>query len=408
MRLFSRFIQLAFWGSVLCVGACGGDDDAAGSAGSAGATAGSAGSAGAAAGSAGSAGATDCSSATTHIDKVVCASNAFLATLSETEKTSVQYAWTDSVAKTRWSNLPGVQRNGLQFGNLSATSLAAAKAIADVVLTDAGYADFVGVLAADDYLGSYNGGSSTGGPGAGGPGAGPGGGGGSTYSSNNYYIAFIGTPSATGDWMLQIGGHHMAYNITYLAGVGYPTPNHIGAEPKGSFTVNGNTYTPLDDEGSAFFAVFNALSSTELASAYLQGQTFADVLVGPDEYQTGTYADSFPTGANRKGVLVSTLSDAQKSLVLAAMKEWVNDFEPEIADALLAAYTTDDAYADTYVAWGGTQASGVNPDVNGTYLRIDGPRVWIELSAQGGVVIQGKTHFHTIFRDKSFDYGHSL
>lgn len=396
------------------VGACGDDEttagDAAGaagtSAGSAGAgTAGTAGSgtsgqAGADAGSAGAAGGAtaDCGSATTHADKVVCAASAFLATLSDSEKASVQYAWTDSVAKTRWSNLPGVTRNGLKFGSMSAASLAAAKAVADAVLTDAGYADFVGVLAADDYLGTLSSGGGMGGPG-----------GGNQYTSGNAVIAFIGVPSTTGDWMLQLGNHHMAYNVTYLAGTGYPTPNHIGAEPKGSFTVNGGTYAPVDDEASAFFGVFKALSTAQLASAYLAGQAFADVLIGPDEYGTGSYpTDSYPAGANRTGVLVSSLSTEQQALVKAAMQQWVDDFDPAIATPLLAAYTTTEALADTYVAWGGTQASGVDPDVSGTYLRIDGPRVWIELSAQGGVVIQGKTHFHTIYRDKAFDYGHSL
>jgi hypothetical protein len=60
------------------------------------------------------------------------------------------------------------------------------------------------------------------------------------------------------------------------------------------------------------------------------------------------------------------------------------------------------------VAWGGTEASGVDVDVDGTYMRIDGPRVWIELACQAGVVIQGKTHFHSIYRDKQYDYGNTL
>lgn len=364
------------------------------------AAAGSAGSSDAAGtgGSAGAASTTDCASASTHIDKVVCASEAFLATLDDTQKTSVQYAFTDSVAKTRWSNLPGVQRNGVAFGDLSETSLAAAKALAATVLSADGYSDFLGVLAADDYLASQQ---STGG-GMGGPGGG-------AYSSGNAKIAFLGTPSATTDWMLQIGNHHMAYNITYVAGVGYPTPNHVGAEPKGTFTINGSSYDPLGDEADAVFGLFKSLDSTQLTAAYLKGPAFADVLLGPDEYATGAYpTDSYPAGANRTGVLVSSLTSDQQALVKTAIELWVGDFDSAISDSLLADYTTTEAFADTYIAWGGTEASGLDADVTGTYLRSDGPRVWIELSAQGGVVIQGQTHFHTIYRDKAQDYGHSL
>ena len=68
----------------------------------------------------------------------------------------------------------------------------------------------------------------------------------------------------------------------------------------------------------------------------------------------------------------------------------------------MTAYTG--AYNDTLFAWAGA-SSGPSPDVQNSYLRIDGPRVWIELAAQGGVVIRNQTHYHTIFRDKEKDYG---
>jgi hypothetical protein len=334
----------------------------------------------------------DCSSATTQIEKVVCASEAFEATLSDSEKATLLYDFTDATAKTTWSNLPGVTRNGLEFSNLSATSLAAAKALAETVLSADGYADFTGVLAADDYLNSQ------------GSGGGPGGG---AYGSGNYYVAFIGTPSTTGDWMLQLGGHHMAFNITYVGGVGYPVPNHLGVEPKASFTVDSETFEPMGEEGAAISGIFTGMSSAELASAYLSGQTFADVLIGPDN-GSGAQPDDYPTGTNRKGVLVSSLSSAKQALVTAAIRQWVADYGSDIADPLMADYTTASAYADTYVAWGGTQASGPDVDVGGTYFRIDGPRLWIEVACQNGVVIQGKTHYHSVFRDKAMDYGDSL
>ncbi len=372
----------------------------------------------------------NCAAEATHIEQVVCASNAFLATLTEAQRTSVLYAWTDEAAKTYWSNLPGVTRTGITWGTLSAESKAAALGLASLVLTSEGYADMTGIFAADDYLDEQGG--STGGPpggdggmggppggdggmggppgdgGMGGPPGGDGGtGGGPTlaYSSDNYIIAFIGTPSTTGNWMLQIGGHHMAFNVTYMNGAGYPTPNHLGVEPKSSFTVNGESYAPLRDDGDAMVAVYQALTPEQLDAAYLTG-TFSDVVLGPVEYGTGSYANVvFPA---QQGVLVSSLSESQQALVTAAIQQWVADFAPAIADPLVAAYTSADAYAHTYVAWGGTKSAGVDVDVNGTYMRIDGPRVWIEVACQQGVVIQNATHYHTIYRDKQTDYGNQL
>lgn len=417
MKIFERVAWIGASCSLLVLGACHGSTTGSGNSDS-GTTA------------------QDCESASTHIEQVVCASNAFLATLTDEQKAAVQYEWTNEVAKTAWSNLPPpiTTRNGLTWGSLSAESRAAELKLASLVLTSDGYADMTGVWAADDYLGSYQGSGTTGGDGGtggpprgdggmggppggdggmGGPpggdgGMGGGGGGaGLSYSSNNYIIAFIGTPSTTGNWMLQIGGHHMAYNVTYLNGTGYPTPNHIGAEPKASFTDDAGTFAPLADEGAAMVALYTSLDSTQLTSAHLTG-TFSDVVLGPVEYQTGSYANvKFPTQA---GVLVSSMTAAQQALVTAAIKKWVADFAPAISDPLVAAYTSADAYAHTYVAWGGSEdvTAGPNVDVDGTYLRIDGPRLWIEVACQGGVVIQGITHYHTIYRDKQFDYGNEL
>jgi Protein of unknown function (DUF3500) len=400
MHIYLRYTAAVF--SVLLASACS-DDSSTASTGTggtasttgAGGDAATTGTGGASTTTTGTGTPSECASLTTNIERVVCAADAFTATLTSAEQASVLYDWTNSVAKTRWSNLPGANRNGLKFGSLTAASRAAAMVVADQMLSDAGYQDFVGVLAADDYLGTLSGSNP--------------GGGGAQYSSDNYYIAFIGKPSTTGDWMLQIGGHHMAWNVTYRAGVGYPTPNHIGVEPKASFTVNGASYAPLKEEGDAIHAVFASLSAADLSSAYLTGQTFADVLLGPDEYETGSYANVvFPAGANRKGVAVSTLTAEQQKLVTTAIGQWVNDFDPAVADSLMTLYTSADAYKDTLVAWGGVEAKGVDVDVDTTYMRIDGPRVWIEVSCQAGVVVKGVTHYHSMFRDKTMDYGNSL
>lgn len=328
--------------------------------------------------------------------KTVCLSEAVLASLSDDQKASVFYEFSDTAARTGWSNLPTnlVQRNGLRLGDLSTQSQELVEALAAHVLSTEGYTDWVGVRAADEYLVEQ-----------GGAGGGPQGG--FSYGAAEYYIAFLGTPSTTEDWMLQLGGHHMAFNITYVGGVGYPVPNHIGSEPKSNFTLDAVTYGPLLGEGDAWVSLFGSLDATQVSDAYLAGQTFADVLVGPDN-NSGTQPDNYPTGNNRSGVLVSTLSDEQKSKVIAVIRQWVADYGAEIADPLIAEYTSEAAFADTYVAWAGSENAGPDVDTQGTYFRIDGPRLWIEVACQGGIVIQGETHFHTVYRDKLMDYGGNL
>ncbi|MEZ4382266.1 MAG: DUF3500 domain-containing protein [Nannocystaceae bacterium] len=338
----------------------------------------------------------DCDGATTNIEVVVCAAEAFLAGLSSDELSAANLPFSDTVSRTKWSNLPGQERPGVQMGALSTDSQARAMTLMTAVLSTAGRTDLDGVRAADDYLGTMGG---------------MGGMGGGQYSADNYYVSVLGTPSTTGDFAVMFGGHHMAFNMTYIAGVGYPIPNHLGVEPKAEFSIDGEAYAPMTGEGAALLAVFASFDSAALSEGFLAGQNFSDVLIGPVEYGTGSVDAAqakYPTGDNRSGVLVSSMTSDQQALVTAAIAEWVEDADPEVAAELMATYTSAEAFADTYVAWGGDEDAGVDPDVNGTYMRIDGPRLWIELSCQNGVVIQGQTHYHSIYRDKQFDYGGSL
>jgi hypothetical protein len=244
--------------------------------------------------------------------------------------------------------------------------------------TGEGYDEFTQIMAADDYLGTMA----------------------SGYSSGNYIIAFLGTPTTTGKWMLQFGGHHYAQNITYDAGVVTSiTPLHQGVEPKGSFTTGGTTYTgPIESEHTAMQNMLGAFTSTELASAKISG-TFSDCLMVP-----GSTTNTMPT--TKQGIQVSTLSTAAQAKVLAAMMPWINDLDATSAAAFTTIYQNE--LANTYVCYA-SNTSGVAGSAssflttNTDYVRIDGPSVWIEFICQTGVVLSG-IHYHTVMRDHTRDY----
>ena len=338
----------------------------------------------------------------TYVENVVCAVDVFEATLTASQWAQADYSASEyttaqlNVYKTLWSNLPESAladgRAGLAYGDLDTSEqINAFFAVADTALTDAGYADFLAVLAADDYLGTMQ----------------------SGYGSEYAHIAVIGTPSTTGQWTLMLGNHHMVYVITFYDGVAYPTPHHIGVEPKAAFTIDGKTYQALADKAAGMLAIFygqsGSLSSSQLSAARLSA-TYGDILLGPVEYGTGSYAAvaaKYPT--SNRGLLVSSLNSAQQALVTAAITQWASDYDASVTSDLVAAYTSSSAYASTYVAWSGTSSESYpNVDNTNTYMRIDGPRVWIEIACQDGVVISGKTHYHMIFRDKTTDYYNEL
>ncbi len=312
--------------------------------------------------------------ALTGVEKLVCLADAFKATLSAAQITTLQIDRTLVNAK-KWSNLPvGLSgRPGLRFKDLTATQLAAALAIVQAATgtgANEGYAEQLGLWAADQYLAEN--------------------GGGSGYGDGLYYIAFLGAPSLTGDWELMTGGHHVAVANNYSAGkLSGATPSFRGIEPFASFTQDGNTYQPLVQERDAMAAMLAGLSSTELAVAKV-GTTFGDIVLGPNkDWQ-------FPTA--KIGIKVGTLTVAQKTLVLAAINTYVADIADADAADIMAIYTA--GLDETYVAYSGN-ANLLNQN---DYVRIDGPRVWIEYSTQNGIILSPK-HPHSVWRDRQSDYG---
>ncbi|MBK1881276.1 DUF3500 domain-containing protein [Luteolibacter pohnpeiensis] len=324
-------------------------------------------------------------------EAVVEAANDFMALLSTSQKT-VSSSQSNSTCLfsatignvTTWSNVPvsASTRNGLQFSGLTTEQYNAALAVVETALSDQGVTLFDEIRLADKYIsgevtnskGTTN----------------------SMWGFYKYYIAFIGTPSTTTPWTLQIGGHHLAYNLTYNGTYVSGTPMFSGTEPN-SFTISGTTYSPLGTPRE----ILESLRPTLTTSAKLSG-TFSDVVFGPNG--TGNHdtvqPKSYPT--SDRGQLYSSLTTAQQELVLEYINFWINKPDASISDVMAANYTSPEALADTYIGYGG---SSTTLGSSGSYFRVDGPRLWIEYVVQGGVYDQSGIHDHSVVRDKLADYG---
>ena len=322
------------------------------------------------------------------VSDVVTKALAFKALLTATQQATLEQTYTTTLAR-RWSNLPcgSSCRNGIQFSSLNATQLAAAVEVIKAAMgtvANEGAAEFNQIRLADAYLGAN--------------------GGGGGYSDGIYFLSFLNTPTTSGGWMLQFGGHHYGANIAYNQGhVVSGTPQFEALEPL-TFTTSGTTYAPLAQERDALAAMLAALNATQLASAKLT-QTFGDTTMTPGESNGGN--GTFP--ATKVGLAVSTLSDAQKLLVLAAMKPWVQDMDDAVAANLLSIYESE--LNGTYIAFTGNGTAGDASSflvTNTNYARIDGPSVWIEFVCQNGVVFRNQIHYHTVWRDHLRDYGKDL
>ena len=318
---------------------------------------------------------TSCAAAT-GLAKVVCLTQAFEATLSDSLLSAVQLPYSLTNAK-KWSNLPAglSARYGINLASLNETQRIAFKDLMLAVLalnvTDEGYDEMIGSMVADNFL-AVNGG-------------------GTTYGAGNFYVSILGTPSTTGLWELLFTGHHYTQPYTFngTGGTGY-TPAFRAIEPTYTVTENGKTYQPMEQERLAFAAMLTSLSSSEQAAAKLSS-TFGDVVLGPGQDW------KFPT--TKVGLKVGSLTSDKQALVLNAIKLYVNDLDAVSAAAVLAKYTNE--LAETYISYAGNTSVTASND----YIRIDGPNVWIEFSYQGGVIIKNMPHPHSVWRDRTTDYG---
>jgi hypothetical protein len=301
--------------------------------------------------------------------RIVAAAQALVATLDEAGRKKVQFPF-EGPQKTRWSNLPtGIfKREGLRLADLTPAQRKAVMTLLAAALSGRGYQKVEEIMQGDEVLRQ---GAATNRSG-----------GGPMFGKEEYYLAFLGTPSTTDPWMLQFGGHHLAINLT-LGGVqASMTPSLPAAQPA-TYTIEGRTIRPLGAENDKAFALVNALDSTHRSQAILNSRV-ADLVLGPGkDGQT----------IQPEGLKASSMTAAQQTMLLELIQEWAGIMSDAYAASRMADIKA--RLPDTYFAWSG-------PTTNGSvaYFRVQGPTLVIEYAPQGNV-----DHIHTIYRDPTNDYG---
>ncbi len=290
----------------------------------------------------------------------------------------------------RWSNLPVgiVPRIGVRIGDLDARQAGALRTLLTATLSACGLKLYDEIRMADDVLAPLDERHIG-------------------WSGGNYYVAFLGTPSAQKPWILQAGGHHLAYNFAFNGPETGATPLFFGTEPI-RFDAAGATHEPLQAQSTAMAALAGSLAS--YPQAHLPG-TYTDVVKGVlTEFPTGTsgvrgtdggFPQTYPTGTTERGIRYSALAPAAQARVRAALESYLSLPGDALTRALLAAYEAPEALNDTYVGYAGA----VDLSARGSYVRIDGPRVWIEFVVQPAVARPADIHYHALWRDKVADYG---
>jgi len=319
----------------------------------------------------------------TGVAKLACLAEEFYSLLTPAERAQTILPLTLANAR-RWSWEPTTvfPRNGILLENLESLKALRAVALMKAVMGDTGfmynadgYKELSDIRNMDGYLRNF---------------------GSSAYGTDRYSLSFLGTPSATGRWILQISGHHFAQQYLFdggqLLGI---TPNFRGAEPMvNPFDSN----QPMVDEVAVSRGILMRMNAAQLAAARLPG-TVTDLLMG-----TGTSAGTYP--AVKQGVKMSTLSDTVKLWMRSMLRIYYQDVNYTFMTPFSTRYLAE--VDDVYVSYSGN-LSGVPGNAasfmndTGDYIRLDGPNLWIEVLFVNGHALPVK-HVHAVFRDRSLDY----
>lgn len=146
---------------------------------------------------------------------VVAAATQFLGSLDGNQRQAATYPFEDNVQRSKWSNFPEgmVPRGGLKLRELSDSQRANLQTLLAEFLSEDGVRNIDHQLAAEDTLvsGDWLGIMK--------------------YGSDFYCVAFLGTPSTTEPWMFQLGGHHLAINVTVFGPNVSFSPMLTGGQP---------------------------------------------------------------------------------------------------------------------------------------------------------------------------------
>jgi Protein of unknown function (DUF3500) len=318
--------------------------------------------------------------------KAIAAAQAFLSTLNEHQRKVVNVELNEDT-RTRWSNLPtGIApypRNGMRLGDLTPAQQEAALKLVAAPLSPGGYQKVINIVNGDEVFKTmapslrFRENTTP------------------VFGRGEFYVAILGTPSATTPWMIQLGGHHLGINITLVGSQHVLTPSHTGAQPA-TYSMNGQTIRPLGKENDKAFALINALNAAQRKQAMLD-YYIADGVLGPGH--DGEVIQP-------EGVRAATFTERQQAMLLDLVQEWVSIINETDAKAKMAEVKRN--LADTFFAWSGPTTNG-----SASYFRIQGPTVEIEYAPQCVAVPCGSgrpspDHIHTFYRDPTNDYGAKL
>ena len=315
---------------------------------------------------------------------VITAANAFLAGLTDDQKTSTQFT-VHSTEWRLWSNVDSYTRQGVSLADLTDDQNALGTALLKAALSADGLETTEKIRRINQAAGEAIGNTSA-------------------FNEDAYYWTLMGTPSATEPWGFQFDGHHLVVNYFVLGDQVVMSPCFWGSEPT-SMEIDGETVTVCHEEVAASLAFVNSLTEAQQQTA------ITSATKSNESMKAGAFSDNAVQAY--EGLRADGLNAAQKKKLLGIVEAFVARAKADAAKVRMAEVRKH--LDDTYVTW-----AGGTGDDDAFYVRVHSPVVWVEVDCQGPGPLAGaygatqgdgatQKHVHSVIRTPNGnDYGKEL
>ncbi|MEV6166550.1 DUF3500 domain-containing protein [Streptomyces sp. NPDC052052] len=314
---------------------------------------------------------------------VIAAANAFLAGLTDTQKTATQFT-VHSTEWRLWSNVDSYDRQGVSLADLTDEQNALGTALLKAALSAEGLETTEKIRKINQAAGEAIGNTDS-------------------FNEDAYYWTLMGTPSATEPWGFQFDGHHLVINYFVLGDQVVMSPCFWGSEPT-SMKIDGETVTVCHEEVLASLAFIRSLTSAQQSVAIVSSTK------SNESMKAGAFSDNAVQAY--EGIRGNALNGAQKKKLLGIVEAFAGRAKADAAKVRMAEVRSH--LSDTYVTW-----AGGTGDDDAFYVRVHSPVVWVEVDCQAPGPLRGaygatdgvptQMHVHSIIRTPNGnDYGKEL
>lgn len=306
------------------------------------------------------------------------AAEAFLATLTPTQRTEALFPL-DSDVWRRWSNIhPFLMRHGILLDALMRPQRERALALLGACLSAAGFKTARNVMKLNETIREITGRDDE-------------------YGEWLYWLSIMGTPSSDEPWGWQLDGHHLIVNCFILQDHMVLTPLFMGSEPTAADTGVYAGTRVFEAEEQSGLALARALTPQQL-----QRTVLAEEL--PNEVFTSAFRDNFEMCY--QGIGYDDLTSGQRDLLLRLLDTYVGRLRP--GHAQIKMEEVQRYLQETHFAW-----MGRVDEHSVFYYRVHSPVMLIEFDHQRGVALDNdepsRQHIHTVVRTPNGnDYGMDL